>query len=118
MVLGYRVGLIKFGLITARKPAQTAGGASSVPLSSKSSAAAFVSQQADLEYGHAPNTSIGTSKHALIGGPLHRFSRPHAVRGTVIAAMAAVFRASLAATAGFSGQLSSLMLGSIGLVLA
>mmetsp|Transcript_43291 Transcript_43291/g.85752 ORF Transcript_43291/g.85752 Transcript_43291/m.85752 type:complete len:713 (+) Transcript_43291:66-2204(+) len=118
MVLGYRVGLIKFGLITARKPAQTAGGASSVPLSSKSSAAAFVSQQADLEYGHAPNTSIGTSKHALIGGPLHRFSRPHTVRGTVIAAMAAVFRASLAATAGFSGQLSSLMLGSIGLVLA
>merc|ERR1712129_219403 len=97
MVLGYRVGLIKFGLITARKPARTAPPASSVSLSSKASAASFVSQQTDLQKDGPSLSTLATAvKDTPVGGPLHRFSRPHTVRGTVLAAMASIFRASLA----------------------
>jgi len=101
MVFGYRVGLIKFGLVTARKPAQ---------VSKVAAAASFVGQQSGGGGGGPGASSAGaanagevatgelraaseSSRRRGFGAALYKFSRPHTVRGTIIASLAAVIRA-------------------------
>uniref|UniRef100_A0A7S4W8A7 Methyltransferase domain-containing protein n=1 Tax=Alexandrium monilatum TaxID=311494 RepID=A0A7S4W8A7_9DINO len=95
MVLGCRIGLIKFGLLAARKPLRPAAAAGVDPPPS-TVAAALVGERRPLLREDDPSPSqeslAGGSRPRGILGALHRFSRPHTVRGTLVASLAAVVR--------------------------
>uniref|UniRef100_A0A7S4SMC6 Methyltransferase domain-containing protein n=1 Tax=Alexandrium monilatum TaxID=311494 RepID=A0A7S4SMC6_9DINO len=95
MVLGYRMGLIKFGLLTARKPLRLAAAAGVDPPPSMV-AATLVGERRLLpreeEASLSQESLAGDSRPSFLSA-LHRFSRPHTVRGTLIASLAAVVRA-------------------------
>lgn len=98
MLLGYRAGLIKFGLITARKPSTaSAVAAARSPLA----AATLIGERSTQREGGADASQAsaeGSSKRRALVGALYKFSRPHTVRGTLIASLAAVARAAQAAS--------------------